>query len=444
MNSRIIKIKPVVTEKPQVEILTALNPIDEPVTFPVSGYWRPLLGNLWMLSEYNFDDRCRNERHRSRIHLFNIKTQSELILEAELRDEGVGIGVLDDYIVTVTTGGRLGFWKYQDDQITFMSSFNLKLKTKEELENLSSLSIKRLTPNHICLIVGKSRSESFEMPATTIFLIDMTTKSHESYRSEAHSKVVILPSKDNPLKHYMLLHDIGRSSPVKVVDINFGRRWSCGWSWNMRRPWSWFKDKKMLKGGGARRVSATHIARMDLRNFETSALVPMSATNQLFTITEEDGILTPQLLTTFDFVYNQEQRKSYRNRITLFKNWSLYQPTHDLYYCLSFSNPKLYTLAQKGSIETGDQIYDLPNDEIGVVSQEKVLTRYESPDSQLRKIQTFLLFMETILPKPLVSITAQYAFGFFAQDKQEEVRAIECRNEKLAAIERDKIEAKPC
>ncbi|MHB1949136.1 MAG: hypothetical protein ACYCQI_13595 [Gammaproteobacteria bacterium] len=431
----VINFKPVIPTKSQDDVLYALNALDEPINFPVRGNWRPLLANLWGFVAWSVHGDC--------IHLFDIKNQRESIFGPANRDRNryvnLGIGVLDDYIVIVTSKGRLEFWKYQDNQMVMTSSFKLNLKSKENL-SFHSVSIQRLTPNHISLVADKNYFEPYEIYRPTVFVIDMTSKTHEAYRADDYTNVVILPSKFNPLKHYMLLHEHGLR--IKVVEINFGRRWSCGWS--LRWPWSWFKNKGVWKGASVKAISSSHIARLDLKGPDhSSASVYASTRSELFEITEEDGGIIPQLMTTIHSSYTYEQSRKFDNKIALFKNWFLYKPQNNLYLCASFSNSKLYKLAEANGVIT-DRVYDLSNDEIGIISQEKTLTRYESPESQFQKISAFLLFAETFFPKPLASICAQYAFGFFAQDKMQEAKEIDRRNEELATRERIKEEAKGC
>jgi len=443
-----VQFKSVVTAPPLSPTLTALGVTKEPICFPANGDWKPIMQHLWGL----------DVREGRGIHLFDQVKQTEALIEPlePLRQDGVevfyqGFGFMDDCLVAITVKGQLEFWKYQDDHMTMVSSMQIKLRKGQIVYFVREhpVPVQRLSPNHIGVLANVINGRG---PITVhkLFVIDTNDNSQKEYELPHCVSLVFRPSKASPLKHYLLAQHSGN---VQVIEINLG--WRLRWSWFANLGTMTFKMGPDQKRGALAAVSSSHIVTTDF--YTDSAPDPfLTGHNHLFSINEEDGRLTLQLMHTFKLCYRKGDE--WENKLTLFRSGCIYQSSRDRFQWIDFSDFSFHELVKLDGPRSalyGENVFcELSDTELAAVrriryptpisNSRTILTCHESlhPAQELAAAQEVKSYLasKAKLPDVLGSLVAEYAFTFFAQKKASEMQGIAQRKADCAAKERKKEE----
>jgi len=444
-----VEFKPVVIAKPLNPTLLSLETTREPICFPESGNWKPVLPHLWA-RDY------RDAAERVWIHVFdNVKkTEAFLVPPREVGD-GVfyaSFGLLDDCLAALTRKGRLDFWEYQDGYMSLVSVMQINLSEGESIYfSKEAVPIQRLSPHHIG-VLARVMASPRAAAQHKLLVIDTNDNRQEAYELPENSHLVFRPSKVSPLKHYLLAHQYDYDN-VQVFEINLG--WRLRWSWFADLGKMTFKLEDDQSQGALKVVSSSHIVTSAYACSEQGHVLAIH--NSLFSINEEEGGLTARVIHTFKTDYPRDS--GHLNKFTLFRSGCIYQPGYYRLQWLDFSDFSSYELLDadgpRSRLFGEDNFFDVSAAELATVRQifghvlptpEKTILschEFPSPAHQLvaaQEVISCLAGEATNLPAVLGSLVAEYAFTFFAQKNANEMQGVAQRKADCAAKERKKEE----
>lgn len=383
--------------------------------------WHPLTSNL-------YGRVFRIDRH-ALIQLADVKNHCEFYLEpvSPIEYGHISLGCLDKNYIVMGVPTGLYRWQYNDKKLTALPFIKINTKhnsIRYSYDENKLMQIAKLSSDHLTLFTYSQRHNN-------LFLLDTKNMKQDRCNISSKKNTFLVYPKDKDAKdnspHHLLVYD-SYEPVLTLFEINF--------TW--KRHW-YAKNSKFEFN---KKDSSQYLACLSLPYAILSNKVDIESQTYFELKKENESIRAYRLDQPSSHPLPFKDVPSYISepKCYLFGDWLFLPHT---FICTNLRQPSFhYQLFVNDKNERVDreQLHSLSEDEIAVTGEARyvnfhqILTTFDSPSYQFRKVDVFFKEIVPFLSVDPARIVAQYAFCLFAQKTQQERDKIEQTNKRMTGL----------
>lgn len=384
-----------VVEFPEID-MEKISHFTKKITNYSGCHWMPLLPTLW--------GQCFPGETSYIWQFYDITLDKEAYINIETepaRYWKFGVAGFDNDTVVIAHSNILDFWKYKDQILQQIASITVENQFNRVMNVHYNFYVKRINSDYIAMISG-CNTWSGHCEGSALYVINTTTyQDHARFKLKYNrpKEFYILPTKTSSQFILVVDHPV-----VRLLEVNTSKKIKIKNHGVMK-----FEDKITPdEEKGIPHISSTHITsirhhwgrwKITAKCFEVIEKGNKFATRLVQNIPDECNPINALVRDPLQYEFNNQ--------------WIYFRDTSQFSHLLDPSF--VYDLVE-GRLPIS-YFYPISGREIAILDGNYALHILERPEYQMNKIEVFFDAMQSSkLSRELVGLSAQYAFGLFAQN----------------------------